>query len=113
MPAISHINGIPIFDTPQEAMVWAKKHNNEYGTSFDGYHTHSFIDYSSGLRREIKAYMPGNDHEQTKAYWNKSLINNPPSPPLSKPKPKAPSQNVNVLVETPNESTNQGFKITY
>ena len=72
MAILTHIRGIPLFQTPSEAISWGR----QYGLT--GYHSHMF-----NIRT---GYMAGSNHEQA----NRSYIRANPIQTQTTPTPPVP-----------------------
>ena len=67
MAIIGNIDGIPVFDKKEEALVWGKRND------LTGYHTHN--------RNGTIGYMGGSDH--AKAVQKVRVITNPTTPTMT------------------------------
>ena len=71
MPIIITIDGLPLFTTPKEALIWAA------ATGLTGYHTH--------MVNGVIGYMGGTNHSQ--AVGPQVNATPPPTPPTPPPPP--------------------------
>ena len=67
MAIIGNIDGVPVFDKKEEAIVWGKRNG------LTGYHTHNM--------NGITGYMGGSDH--AKAVQKVRVIINPTTPTMT------------------------------
>ena len=96
MAILGKIDGIPIYSTKNEALIWGKRNN------LKGYHTHQ-------IGGKI-GYMGGDDHSKAKKKIKKIItvdtIPTPPPPPP--PPPIPPPTPTPTTITTPPPTTGDG-----
>ena len=91
MAVLTTINGIPLFSTIKEALVWASKNG------LSGYHTHKYI-----VRKSLRlGYMGGTTHARATQQSNTASQIVPPQPQTPPVEQRQVTQPTPVPTPTP------------